>query len=80
VWFVSVRLLVEIFSEGVNKGVPEKFAPFLTNKVELSGVIVVFVGSTASEGVIAPIASDIEKIAPKITNLLFMTVRHIYSL
>jgi hypothetical protein len=79
VTFVSVKLLVVIFSEGVNNGVPgcEIFAPFSRKSVELSGVIVVFVGSTATAEVKALIASDITKMAPKIRNRLFIMVREL---
>jgi hypothetical protein len=77
VTFVSVKLLVEIFSEGINEGVPEIFAPFSRKTVEFSGVIVVFVGSTATAKVTALVASNNAKIAPKITNWLFIMVREL---
>jgi hypothetical protein len=66
--FVSVKLLVVIFSEGISGGGPEIFALFSRNSVELSGVIVVLEGSTASAEATPLIASDITKIAPRITN------------
>jgi hypothetical protein len=44
------------------------FAPFSRNTVEFSGVIVLFVGSTATAKVTALVARNNAKIPPKITN------------
>jgi hypothetical protein len=69
-----------MFSEGINEGVPEIFAPFCRNIVEFSGVIVVFVGSTATAEATALIASEVIKIAPRIRNSLLIILRRIYCL
>ena len=68
VMFASVKLLVVIFSEVINEGVPEIFAPFSRNSVELSGIIVLLEGSTARTEATPLIASDITKITRRITN------------
>jgi hypothetical protein len=74
--FVSVKLPVVVFPEGINNGVRgcEMLVSFSRNTVALAGVFttVVFVGSTAPTKVVALAVRDKANITPKIAYWRFI--------